>query len=770
MAARMAAVLVLGASGLVAQVVLLRELVIPFQSNELTIGLILATWLLAEALGSLPGGRLADRAPRAADVFVPLTLLFAVAFPGAVWQARAVREMVGVPPGEGFSILQSLWASLVVLVPPALLHGALFGAASSLVAREAPGRGTPAGRVYLLETLGTIAGGLLFNLLLLGRLSPLRTAFLFSLANALASLALARDPGAGGERPPSGRVLLPAAAAVGIAAALLLIGPWGKRMEEVSAARRWHPQDVRRSADSRYGNLTVTERQGQYTFHANGLPVITTPVPDVAAAEDFAHLALLHHPRPDRVLLLSGGVGGLLAEILAHPVTRVDYAEVDPLLLAMVRDFPTPVSQAELDDPRVHLRVADGRLLVKGPGQPWDLIMSGLGEPQDLQTNRLYTREFFAEAAARLAPGGILALRLPGSLTYLGPEVGRLNATILATLREVFPVVRVLPGDGANLFLASRDAPLPALGAADLAARYRERRLAAAFVTPAYLAYRLDPTRTAWLEGILAGFPGEVNRDFRPLAVHQSLAHWNALFSPQFSRLYALLDRVGVPVALVALVALTLPVAILTGGWRRRPAAVVPFLLFTTGLAGMVVDLVLILAYQSIFGHVYAWVGLLITVFMGGTALGSFLADRLLVRVVHHFRALALMEAGLALFALALPVFLPGLGALVARPAWALTARLLFFLLALVAGALVGLEFPLANRICLGDRGGAGGTAGLLYGADLLGGWLGGMVGALSLFPLLGLGGTGLLVAAAKGIGLFLLGLKLLPQQAGRAP
>jgi spermidine synthase len=76
--------------------------------------------------------------------------------------------------------------------------------------------------------------------------------------------------------------------------------------------------------------------------------------------------------------------------------------------------------------------------------------------------------------------------------------------------------------------------------------------------------------------------------------------------------------------------------------------------------------------------------------------------------------------------------------------------RVLFLVMAMTGGILIGAQFPLANKIYLETSASLSRTAGLLYAADLLGGWLGGIFGAVVLLPVLGLAGTGATVALFK--------------------
>jgi len=284
----------------------------------------------------------------------------------------------------------------------------------------------------------------------------------------------------------------------------ILVTPWAATWQDWLAHKQWENYDLRFYGNSVYGNIAVTQRESQYTFYENGLPILTAPVPDIVLAEDLAHLPLLFQEKPQQVLVVSGGVGGVLTEILKHPVTRVDYAELDPLLITTVQRFPTSLTSAELSDPGVTIYYRDGRLVIKEkawelqahPEEQYQVILVNLPYPSTLQLNRFYTKEFFLLARQIMADDGILAMALPGSLTYMGPELRALNATLETTLRAVFPQVRPIPGD-TSLFLASPAANLVAVTPEMVLQRAQERcAFGPTWGTPMY-CLRTDPAEVA---------------------------------------------------------------------------------------------------------------------------------------------------------------------------------------------------------------------------------------------------------------------------------
>lgn len=723
-----AALIVAGAGGLAAQITLLRELLVVASGNELFIGVFLGHWLLLEALGCALGGRLWRRARRPAAVFAACQAVFALALPCALYAMRSLKSLSGTMPGEGLGLTAMAVGSFLILLCVCLPHGALFAAAGRI-------RPESGGLVYGWSTLGALAGGLLATWLLAAHLQAFRLILAVSSLSLLLCAAI------------DWRRLSALYAALALAAAALAASPAAETLHWSSVRRQWPGARVVFYQNSVYGNVTVLKSSEQLSFLSDGSAAAVSPLPNVEFVEELAHFPLLAHPRPRRALVLGHGCGGLLREMLKHPLDQIEYAELDPLLLTALARFPTPLTEAELRDRRVRIHIMDGRRLVKKLDRGYDVIMVGASRPANLQTNRLFTKEFFVLARDRLKADGLLAFSLPGSTAFMEPNLARLNACVLRAATEVFPHLRPLPGD-TNIFLAS-PSPLR-LEADELARRLRARKISASFVGRNQFAWRLEKQWTRMLRGFLAPFEAEAgsNADFHPKAALYDAANHNAMFSPRAARLLAWAAnrrpaRLAALVALAALLGLALQ-------WRQpraRPAAI-PLAVAATGLAAMVYNISLAFAFQALYGYVYLWIGLLISLFMAGAGAASLWITN---RAWRPARAFLALEAALVIFSAALPAIFQGLALAPLPEAW---LQGVFLALALVSGLLTGAQFPLACRLR------EGGFA-VLYSCDLLGGWLGALAGAAALVPGLGLTDACLAMALLKLISLSSCGLAL---------
>jgi len=749
--------LLMGFSFTVTQGLLIRELLVAFFGNELSIGLTLGNWLILEAIGSGLLSRLAERWGRKASAFAILQVLFALFLPLCLYAVYNSRSIVGAIPGEGVGLAPIYYASFLILIPLALVDGAMFAfgcrAYTSLTRDET----STIGRVYVYEALGHIAGGLLFTYLFIPFLASSHMVLLLSGLNLLcAALVLAFSKA---ERPsftPGSVGLL----VLSLACLGLLFSPRPTAIQRWANRRQWAGHDLVYSENSVYGNVAVVQQDSQYTFYADGIPILTAPVPDVVLSEEIVHLPLSFVPRPRRALVLSGGLGGVLHELTKYPLEGIEYAELDPLLIEAVQKFPTPLTRDELSDPRVSVEHIDGRLLARrrsweaapAPSERYDLVIVSLPYPSTLQLNRFYTVEFFQLVRGLLTDDGVLVTSCPGTLTYMSAELRDLNGMIYHTLRQAFPAVRPIPGDR-TLWLASPAEALLSTPTEALVERWEGRALQAQLLTASHLRLRLSQQRLDWFWAALGEDQVDretVNRDLHPVGLFYGLSYWNALFSPLVARAFSLMGQlklwtVGLPIIGFGLLAFA--VVKLTSKGRN---AIIPIAIVTTGYSGMTADLIIIFAFQTLYGYVYQWIGLLIAAFMAGLALGGLLMARRLARSGGERSTLLKLEAALVLYWALLPVALSILNARITQPTAFTASQAALFLLNGIAGFLVGSQFPLANRLWLRGRDTAGGTAGLLYASDLVGAFLGSVVVCVVLIPVLGILETCVLTGLLK--------------------
>lgn len=153
--------------------------------------------------------------------------------------------------------------------------------------------------------------------------------------------------------------------------------------------------------------------------------------------EPMIHLPALAHPGPRSALVVGGGDGGAVEELLKYPtMERVVLAELDADVVDLARTWLGKIHKGALDDPRMELRLGDARGLIESGTERFDQIVLDLTDPFGPALD-LYTVEFYQACQRTLLPGGVLSLHM-GSPIHLPGSMAR----IAASLQQAFPIVR----------------------------------------------------------------------------------------------------------------------------------------------------------------------------------------------------------------------------------------------------------------------------------------------------------------------------------------
>lgn len=675
----------IGFASIFGQVVLLRELAVAFFGSELIYLLAIALWLIWTGLGALVGW--AAAVPTTKQVLMSIAALGFVV-PLEVTFARGLRLIFGATPGAFMPLGHQVGAMAVTLAPAGLLFGLLF----VLAARRHAGRGGSFATAYGLESLGGVVGGLASTFLLAGNLAAFPTAILCSTITFSIGFLVSRHS----------RVarLLFGFAALGSLAVLVAAG---NRLDR--GTLRWQFPGLLDSRDSPYGRLIVSEHRGQIAMFENGALSFET---QGTAPEEIAHLALVQHPAPRRVLLLGGGIAGTVREVLKHQPETIDYVELDPYLVGLARKHLPREILSSLEDPRVRLVVADGRKFLRETPKRYDVILADMPEPTSGQMNRYYTQEFFADCARKLRPGGLVAFRLPSAEQYWTPGLARRNASIYRALNSAFSEIVVLPGS-VNIFLASQE--VLARDPEVSVRRFQSRHIRARLVLPPYIRYLYTNDRFVEIERILSQTTAPTNSDLRPVCYQLTLLVWLSRFHRPVAEFQATIGG--------WIWWLLLPLGLVFWASRRRLVASKLMLVALASFAGTVIEFAVLLRFQTASGVLFRDLGLLLAGFMAGLAVSP-IPGRWAARISRGGVLLALSFTLLCL-ASALLFHWEGTRYTIVCVAWLL-----------LVGCGVGSIFCYAAE----KRRGKGAP---LYAVDLFGGSLGALLGSVILLPSLGL-------------------------------
>ena len=252
--------------------------------------------------------------------------------------------------------------------------------------------------------------------------------------------------------------------------------------------------------------------------------------------EFFYHEPMIHLPAvslgsPRSALVIGGGDGGAIEELLKYPeMQRVVLAELDSEVIDMARAWLPQIHRGAFDDPRLEIRLGDGRAFVEQCEEHFDQIVLDLTDPFGPAV-QLYTTEFYASCRRALQPGGVLSLHIQSPIHR--PDT---LARIVASLREVFPVVcpylqyvplygtqwaMAMASDSTDplmLSAAEVDQRIAALGLRDLQL-YNGAMHQALLAQPNYLRTLLAQAAEPIRDGLALQDPSLQPEDFDPLQV-----------------------------------------------------------------------------------------------------------------------------------------------------------------------------------------------------------------------------------------------------------
>ncbi len=741
-AATLAALLAVGAFEQISQVLLVREFFVVFKGNEVSFGAVFAFWMLWTAAGSWLISLFSRKIKRPAVWFCILNFFLCACLVAEIYLVRISRSFFAVPSGAYVSIFSMALFTFIMLAGVCFVGGAQFVIGAKLYAavRKSTGSEIPA-RAYIADSLGCLLGGLAVTFVLVVFFDSFTSAFFAAvgLIAVTAWLAFAN------------RLRLLGAVAVGVMVACLVLVFFGPAINWAADKSQWRTYnesyELVETRNSRYGSLAVLGYQEQRSLFENG--ELYFSVPDETAPIISANLFMLQHPEPKSILVVGGGISGLLRGILRYGVERIDYVELDPEVISVVRKHLGPEDLAALEDPAVRIHNTDGRLFVSRAGRSYDLVICQLPDPSTASLNRFYTAEFFTQARRILKKGGVFVTGV-SSEGFWEKELLRRNGSVFATLKQVFP--KVVPSPGGTFFAGEQDAPIT-LDADKLVERFKSRGLDMRDFVPEIFYTTLEPDSVAAakekLEAVAAQETGAVplvNTDSFPVSYYYNLVIWNRLSETGWIGAFDWMVGVRTWWVLPALLVLLLPLMVLTllspTRMRRVDAKYsVLLLMAVTGLFGMVVEIALLYWFQNVYGYVYSMIGLLTAMFMFGLALGAG-ASRHLVRRWGTRRATLGAGVGALVFS--------GVVAALSCASWQLSPAFslwLFLLLNLLSGLLVGAMFRMMTFAAESLGWKPESSAGLLYGADLAGACLGSLAAGSLLIPVLGMQSTCLVIA-----------------------
>ncbi len=559
-----------GISSVTIQLVTIREFLTQFHGNEITIALVLFVWLLFNGAGSL----LCRAAKTTAISLYSLLILFIAIWPfPQLMIIRYLRDILivhGASPG----FYQILFYVGLTTAPYALLTGYMLPCSLEII--KANYHDFTSGELYITDNIGDILGGIIFSFVLVYWFNPFKTIAITSGILIIISLSMFIK-----YRKTHVAVI-----------SLMIIATFyiyalNPAFERSTLSDQYG--DVVRYKETPIGRLVITKEASQHTFWESGAPLYSTG--DIQGSEEKIHYPMCQLEGDiEDVLLISGGIGETLSELSKYRPKNIDYIELDPALIDMA------LAEGLLTkEPGLNIINMDGRAYLKKTRKQYDAIIIDLPDPDTFQLNRFYTAEFFRLTKSKLKENGILSFSVNSYENYISDIIKKKFSSIYNTLNQYYKNVIIIPG-GSAFFLCSERVlkyDIPAM-------------LGKKAIKTEYIQYYYNGNVTTdRIEQIRASIdPKEyVNTDFEPRLLNIAYKEW---FSKHGS-------SPGIFLFVTGIIGLTYII------FMKKEE----FILFTSGVAAMSAEMLVIYCFQIIYGYVYLKVGIIVTAFLFGLLPGA---------------------------------------------------------------------------------------------------------------------------------------------------
>jgi spermidine synthase len=675
-------VIATGISSVVLQLISIREILARFQGNEFVIALILFSWLALGGTGTFFAKWTVDGIFRpAANRLIWLSYMIAVL---PVIQIIAIREAYDFVFVHGSSVgfYPTFLYILLALAPYGLLLGFVLPYSLFVIRSRTPE--FSGARIYIVDNIGDVTGGALFSFVLVSLVTPFTAVCLANIPLIAACFLLVARSGL-----PKLRFYL----AGSLAACVLLSG----LLLEKSTLTHTEGELIHYQ-ESRYGRIEILRQHEMRTLFLDGVPLFTDQNQHVA--EEIIHFPLVQIHKPEHVLIISGE-GSIMEEIEKYNPETIDYVELDPEITKVGLQFG-------LIKKIKGLRIIhqDGRAFLAGSAKKYDVIILNLPEPDTFQINRFFTDEFYRLVKHNLTSRGVFSFAVKGFDNYLPEPQQKKLSIIFNTVKQYFRNVLLLPGQKIY-FLCSQKSLT-----AEIPERLEKKGIPALYIN-AYFNGDLSPKRVGDLNRLIdPDMP--LNQDYRPRIMRIMFSQWFKKYSTS-------------PFVFITVI---LVFSFLYLIFISKES----YVLFTTGFTNMGCEILVIFAFQILFGYIYYQIGLIVTVFLAGLLPGAFVAQHL----SGHNRLW--LKVSDILLTLLVGCFI--LGLITGGERLPVSFFMLFgFTISLVSG----FQFPIALQL----QGGGKSAISQSFSADLIGAACGILITSLLLMPY---GGIQLAAAVLMGV------------------
>lgn len=585
-----------GLISVLAQTILLRELVVEVFGNEIIFAIFLSTWLLMVAVGSLIYKIFPLKISFQNGIYSLLSLLV-ILIPLQFLFIRHLVAYISVISGITMQLSSLFILAFIILSPGCLVIGYLFPVNSLLHSEYA----NSVKKVYVFESLGMLIGGILFYVLIqiLAGFSILifLGAFTFLLLYLLSKKRLFI----------LGFVIF------------IILTFFSHGIFKANYQTRYEPEKLIESYDSKYGRFDITETHNQKNYFWDGLLFANSKNKNFA--EEMVDFVILQHPQPEDILLVGGLLNNYPQEFFEHLNSSIDYLEIDKNVikasdLSASRNFPLELIQK---DPLLFLHETDKK---------YDIIYFDVPDPSSLFLNRYYTGNFLQLVKSHLKDkNSLAAITISNAENYMIPELANLNNIIYRTFSQFFSRIVIIPAQK-NIFIGS-EGDYITNDVSKLVERMNQNNLQGQWFNQNLIFDTCNEFRLDKLEDIISRQDQEVNKVLHPVAFLATIQYWFKHLDKSFLQQVKFLQNNRIVIFLSLFLLIILLAFINKSRTESLYGVVKSSIIVSTSLVAFVMQIILLYLFQVYYGYIYYVIALFTATFMLGLTLGFLVQPKL---------------------------------------------------------------------------------------------------------------------------------------------
>ena len=382
------------------------------------------------------------------------------------WFSHLASQLARQPETyKVFQFVQALVCFLVMFIPTVCL-GATLPLASRVATSELARTGRSIGRVFSVNTVGTVLGTIVTGLWLLPAAGLTRTFAIGIALNSVIGLALLQR-----NRLNRRWVVLTTIGCIGIVwlSGTLLSNNWQRAFSIGLWRNLTPPADIAAYRDRIKNETLIYHKDGagstvtvfewknltrdSIALKVNGKPDASTDL-DVTTQRLLGHIPMLLKPGSTNVLVVGLGSGMTCGSVAKHPsVGRIDVVEISPEVAEAARFFEN-YNDDILDNPRLRLVVEDAKSFLKTTDENYDAIISEPSNPWMAGVAGVFTLEYYESCRAKLHAGGLMA-----QWVHIYESSEEMLNMVISTFSAVFPYTSIWRTAVGDLLLIGSTTP-----------------------------------------------------------------------------------------------------------------------------------------------------------------------------------------------------------------------------------------------------------------------------------------------------------------------